>query len=59
MPHPLNAHFVNHIVARALPATPEISNMHFTYSLCAVKRRPRENRPIRHYVPNIIASQYA
>ena len=36
-------HFLD--VVGALPTTPEIFNMHFTYSLCAVRGRPREDRP--------------
>ena len=38
-------HFLDPVVVGVLPATPEISNMHFIYSLCAVKGRPREDRP--------------
>ena len=38
-------HFLDPVVVGALPTTPEISNMHFTYSLCAVRGRPREDRP--------------
>ena len=38
---------LRHIVPKNLCiAMPEISNMHFTYSLCAAKRRPREDRPL-------------
>jgi|GEM_PF-5074558 len=40
-----NAHFLDCVIVVAFPATPQIPNMYFTYSLCAVKRRPRENRP--------------
>ena len=38
-------HFLDPVVVGALPTTPEIFNMHFTYSLCAVRGRPREDRP--------------
>ena len=38
-------HFLDPVVVGALSTTPEISNMHFTYSLCAVRGRPREDRP--------------
>ena len=38
-------HFLDPVVVGALPTTLEISNMHFTYSLCAVRGRPREDRP--------------
>ena len=47
-----NAHTtLNTSVVGIFPAMPEISNMHFTYSLCAVKRRPREEHPLNaHFV---------